>query len=158
MYLRFEVFDHEKIHWLESYICDTAVTFLGAGIALAEPEVKEGGIPYPEGLHANGEGAWSAPQEINHVDSPYFTEIDVYRLENIPGRRVVLNHYPSYQQTTEYTCGPAAAITVLYWYGNKDYDEVSLTKEMKTRGYEYKEEFVDGCSSSGSTDYRQQHC
>ena len=48
-----------------------------------------------------------------------------------------MHHYPSYQQTTEYTCGPAAALTLLYWHGNKDYDELSLSKEMKTRPYPY---------------------
>ena len=69
--------------------------------------------------------------------SPYFAKLDVYQLKSINGRRVVMPHYPSYQQTTEYTCGPAAALTLLYWHGNKDYDELSLAKEMKTRPYPY---------------------
>ena len=70
------------------------------------------------------------PQEINHADSPYFAHLDVYNMESINGRRGVMPHYPSYQQTREYTCGPAAALPLLYWYGNKDYDELSLAKEM----------------------------
>ena len=112
-------------------------TVLCAGTALATPVEKDGVIPYPKGQVPNNEGAWSAPSEINHANSSYFTDIDVYKLESINGRRVVLPHYPSYQQTTEYTCGPAAALTVLYWYGNKDYDELDLAKEMKTRPYPY---------------------
>ncbi len=107
------------------------------GTVFAAPTEKEGVIPYPAGMEPNHEGAWSAPQEINHVDSTYFTDLDIYQLESINGRRVVLPHYPSYQQTTEYTCGPAAALTVLHWYGNKDYDELRLAKEMKTKPYPY---------------------
>ena len=107
------------------------------GTVLAVPVVREGVIPYPAGQTPNQEGAWAAPAEINHDDSPYFTKLDVYQLESINGRRVVMPHYPSYQQTTEYTCGPAAALTLLYWHGNKDYDELSLAREMKTRPYPY---------------------
>lgn len=92
-------------------------------------------IPYPAGLDTQTEGASSAPKEINHADSPYFKHLDIYNMESIPGRRVVLPHYPTYQQSREYTCGPAAALTVLYWYGNTNYDEMSLTKAMKTQGY-----------------------
>ena len=107
------------------------------GTVLAVPVAREGVIPYPAGQAPNQEGAWSAPAEINHDDSPYFAKLDVYQLESINGRRVVMPHYPSYQQTTEYTCGPAAALTLLYWHGNKDYDELSLAREMKTRPYPY---------------------
>ena len=94
-----------------------AVALLAAmmcmGTALAAPAAQEGAIPYPVGQKPNGEGAWSAPQEINHADSPYFVNLDVYNMESINGRRVVMPHYPSYQQTTEYTCGPAAALPFL---------------------------------------------
>ena len=48
-------------------------------------------------------------------------------------RRIILTHYPTYQQMTEYSCGPAAALTVLYYYGNRDYDEQKLVKLMKTK-------------------------
>ena len=37
----------------------------------------------------------------------------------------------SYQQTTEYTCGPAAVITLLRYYG-KDGDEMTIAREMGT--------------------------
>ena len=47
--------------------------------------------------------------------------------------RYVLTHYPVYQQTTEYTCGPAAALTICYWYGDKSQSEASLKKLMNTR-------------------------
>ena len=37
----------------------------------------------------------------------------------------------SYQQTTEYTCGPAAVLTLLKYYG-KSGDELTIAKEMST--------------------------
>ena len=74
-------------------------TALCVGTALAAPVDKDGVIPYPKGVAPNHEGAWSAPSEINHANSPYFTAINVFQLESINGRRVVLPHYPSYQQT-----------------------------------------------------------
>lgn len=110
---------------LACMLCFTAST------TMAEEKV----IPYPAGLDTVTEGASSAPAEINHKNSPYFTKMDFYNMESIPGRRIVLSHYKTYQQAREYTCGPAAALTVLYWYGNRDYDEMSLTKAMKTQGY-----------------------
>lgn len=91
-------------------------------------------IPYPPGMVIDKEGASSAPGEINHKDSVYFKMTDFYSMASTD-ERVMLTHYKTYQQTTEYTCGPAAALTVLYHYGNNDYDEMSLADGMKTQGY-----------------------
>ncbi len=91
-------------------------------------------IPYPENLDIKSTGASSAPDEINHANSIYFTQNDFYNMKST-NNRVILQHYPTYQQTTEYTCGPAAALTVLYHYGNENYDEMSLAAEMKTQDY-----------------------
>lgn len=88
-------------------------------------------IPYPEGLDTTSSGASSAPKEINHAPSCYFSENDYFTMESTK-TRTMLTHYPTYQQTTEYTCGPAAALTVLAYYGNREYTEMSLAKAMKT--------------------------
>jgi len=90
-------------------------------------------IPYPDGLDTMTEGASSAPANINHNFSIYFdTLTDFFELK--PSKnRVILSKYPTYQQTLENTCGPAAALTVLYYFGVKDYDEMSLAVEMKTQ-------------------------
>ena len=88
-------------------------------------------IPYPEGLDTASSGASSAPKEINHAPSCYFSENDYFTMESTK-TRTMLTHYPTYQQTTEYTCGPAAALTVLAYYGNRDYNEMGLAKAMKT--------------------------
>ena len=91
-------------------------------------------IPYPENLDTKTEGASSAPEEINHKDSKYFTENDFYNMT--PTKDLtLLKNYPTYQQSTEYTCGPAAGLTVLYFYGKKNFDEMSLAKRMSAKPY-----------------------
>ena len=73
-----------------------------------------------------------APAEINHPDSIYFSHPDFYNMTSTEGR-IILEHYPTYQQTTEYSCGPAAALTVLNYFGNRDFDEATLIELMKTK-------------------------
>lgn len=70
--------------------------------------------------------------EINHPDSIYYPHLDFYNMTSTDNR-IILKHYPTYQQTTEYSCGNAAALTVLYYYGNRDFDEATLIKRMKTK-------------------------
>ena len=109
---------------------------LGTGAVFAQsndgqmPQV----IPYPEGLDIKSEGASAAPPEINHQPSRYFTALDYYNMQS-NDNLTILSHYPTYQQATEYTCGPAAGLTVLYYFGVKQYDEMGLAREMKTQGY-----------------------
>ena len=92
-------------------------------------------IPYPEGTDTQSEGASSAPKNINHRFSIYFdTMTDYFELPS-SDNRIILQNFPTYQQTKENTCGPAAALTVLYYYGVKNYDEKSLAVEMKTQPY-----------------------
>ena len=77
-------------------------------------------------------GASTAPTEINHADSIYYTHPDFYNMTSTDDR-IILPHYPTYQQTTDYSCGPAAALTVLNYFGNHDFDETTLIKRMKTK-------------------------
>ena len=82
-------------------------------------------IPYPKGLDTKSDGASSAPTEINHKPSAYFTRPDIFELKSNENL-TILSHYPTYQQTTEYSCGPAAALTVLWYYGINDVTEKEL--------------------------------
>ena len=91
-------------------------------------------IPYSESVKSKLEAAASAPAEINHNDSIYFTMNDFYNMKSTKDR-IILEKYPTYQQTQLHTCGPAAGLTVLYYYGNKKYDEISLITGMKTKPY-----------------------
>ena len=81
---------------------------------------------------ADDGGAAAAPEEINHPDSIYYTHPDFYNMPSTDGR-IILPHYPTYQQTSDYSCGSAAALTVLNYFGNHDFDEATLIKRMKTK-------------------------
>ncbi len=91
-------------------------------------------IPYPAGTDTKAEGASSAPKEIDHSDSIYFTQTDYFNLPST-ATRYMITHYPTYQQTREYTCGPAAVLTVLYYYNQQDQTEATLSKGMHTQPY-----------------------
>lgn len=78
------------------------------------------------------EGATSAPADINHPDSIYFPRVDVNALPPAADR-IILTNYPTVQQTTGYSCGPAAALTVLNYFGNRDFDEATLITRMETK-------------------------
>lgn len=79
-------------------------------------------------------GAASVPAEINHEDSIYFAAPDFYNMTS-SGSLIILPQYPTFQQTTEYTSGPAAALTVLRYYDNNFYDEMKIAAEMKSQAY-----------------------
>ena len=81
--------------------------------ALAAPEAEMRVIPYPPGLVTTTVGASAAPAEINHESSPYFTAQDYFTMASTDFR-IILPHFPTYQQTQEHTCGPAAGLMVLY--------------------------------------------
>lgn len=77
-------------------------------------------------------GAQSAPAEINHADSIYYPQLDFYNMTSTASR-IILTHYPTYQQGTEYSCGAAAALTVLKYFGREDFDEPALIQALKTK-------------------------
>lgn len=77
-------------------------------------------------------GAAVAPADINHADSIYYPRIDFYNMTSTADR-IILSHYPTYQQKSDFSCGPACAMTVLNYFGNRDFDEATLIKLMKTK-------------------------
>ena len=86
----------------------------------------------PEPATNDPEGATAAPADINHANSIYFPHIDFSNMTSTDDR-IILTNYPTYQQTTGYSCGPACALTVLYYYGNRDFDEATLIQRMDTK-------------------------
>ncbi len=113
-----------------------ALVFYSAAFAASAGQAGEVRvIPYPDGLDTMSEGASSAPYLINHDFSIYFDTLTDYFELGPSQNRVIISNYPTYQQTRENTCGPAAALTVLYSFGVKNYDEMSLAAEMKTQPY-----------------------
>ena len=81
---------------------------------------------------AENDNPAAAPAEINHPDSIYFAQPDFSNMTSTADR-IILPRYPTCQQTTGYSCGPAAALTVLNFFGNRDFDEAALMKLMKTK-------------------------
>jgi hypothetical protein len=88
-------------------------------------------IPYPKGYDTKSSGASAYAGSGNHLDSRYFAHIDVYNLKSSK-TLTVLPKFQTYQQTTEVTCGPSAALMVLYYYGNKQWDELKIANLMQT--------------------------
>ena len=107
----------------------TAVAFLlfAAGGCFADGHV----IPYPEGYDLISAGS-SAYQGVgNSVDSPYFPKHNFYNMPERPGL-YLLRGFRTYQQTKEMSSAPACALTVLDYFGEKNYTELGLVEKMGT--------------------------
>ena len=89
-------------------------------------------IPIGKVYDRESRGAAYAPEEINHPNSIYYSHVDVDDLTS-NANRIILSDYPTYQQMTGYSCGPSAALTVLYYFGVKNFDEATLVKRMNTK-------------------------
>lgn len=77
-------------------------------------------------------GAAAVDGKANVKDSPYYKKVDVYNLKS-GGSLTILEHYKTYQQTKSYTCGPAAALTVVtHFEGQPLDDEMTMAKIMDT--------------------------
>jgi hypothetical protein len=101
-------------------------------VALSVPVFAgERTIPYPKSYDIISSGASSYLGSSNHPDSIYFAAPDYFEMQS-DNDRTIISHYLTYQQTTEFTCGPASALTVLYYYGEKSYDELKISKMMGT--------------------------
>ena len=77
-------------------------------------------------------GAASAPDDLNHADTIYFAHTNFGDLTSSNGR-IILTHYPTALQKSDFSCAPTCALTVLHWFGNNDFDEATLVREMKTQ-------------------------
>ena len=88
-------------------------------------------IPYPSGYNTTAAGASAYQRKGDHLDSPYFAHPDYFNMTGTDYRTIISN-FMTYQQTTEYTCGPAAVLMVLWHYGVKDKTELQLAKDLKT--------------------------
>jgi hypothetical protein len=71
-------------------------------------------IPFPPGIAIGGAAAYLGT--VDHDPSPYFKHLNVYEMGNTSSR-VILPNFKTYQQTTEYTCGPAALVMAANFRG-----------------------------------------
>jgi hypothetical protein len=72
------------------------------------------------------EGAAGVEREADVQNSPYYVHPDFYNMKS-SGSLTILEQFKTSQQTTEWTCGPAAALMVAEWYGKRgDNNEIDL--------------------------------
>lgn len=77
-------------------------------------------------------GAAQYQGKLDVKNSPYFPQIDIYNLKP-NDHLLILTNYPTIQQNTFYTCGPAAANTVVkYYMKNILHSEAEVGKYMST--------------------------
>lgn len=96
---------------------------------------NENQIPYPQGYDTKSAGASSYNGLANVPQSPYFQQLDFYNMQS-SASLTLLPKFRTYQQTTEYTCGPAAALMVVeHFLGSSPDDELAIGKAMGTRPY-----------------------
>lgn len=98
-------------------VCLLALACVIGSVAESAVMVDSPKIPY-DGIESI-EGAAGVENAADVADSPYYKHPDYYNLEST-GTLTILEHYKTIQQTTEWTCGPAAALTVLEWYGMRN--------------------------------------
>lgn len=120
---------------LLSFILSITLVFLQVGFANADGvgnAAESRVVPYPAGYVTTKEGASSYNGLGNVKQSPYYKALDFYHLQSTD-TLTLLPHYKTYQQTTEITCGPAAALTVLVHFGNTNWQEQDIAKIMGTK-------------------------
>jgi hypothetical protein len=90
-------------------------------------------LPLPPGFSVNDTGGAAASAgKLDVKDSPYYKAPDFYNMKS-GGSLTLLEHYKTYQQTTDYTCGPAAALTVVtHFKGAPLDDELKMARIMGT--------------------------
>lgn len=84
----------------------------------------------------DADGADAFANSLDHPDTVYYAVNDYYNMRSGGGLHI-LSQFETYQQTTEYSCGCAAALMVLNRYGIAGYDELeicALAKADETHG------------------------
>nr|WP_312215047.1 C39 family peptidase [Clostridioides sp.] len=117
------------------------VSFVGCSSKAAEKDKDESKassktkventISFPKGYDIKSSGASSYANSGDHEDSPYFKDLDVYNMKS-SDTLTVIPKFKTYQQTTEYTCGPVSALMVLEHYGEKGNEELKIADIMQS--------------------------
>ena len=106
-------------------LCSALAMQPGKTAASAAPALHSITVPedYPTAQDEDGADAFAGA--MDHADSAYYAIHDFYNAVS-EGDLHILPRFETYQQTTEYTCGAAAALMVLHWYGTDGYDEMQI--------------------------------
>ncbi|MBQ2140997.1 MAG: C39 family peptidase [Acidaminococcaceae bacterium] len=104
-------------------------------------------------LRTDSGGSAAIQGKADIKDSPYYKKVDVYNMKS-GGTLILLEKYKTYQQHTDYTCGPAAALTVVqYFLGNAPDSEMEMAKIMGTHSAGMKD---PGTNTRGMSRYFEQ--
>jgi hypothetical protein len=108
------------------------------GNLTGEMKISEGRDISPDdgadGYYEDGV-AYFEERDGDHADTPYFAKLDFYNMKSTE-TLTILPNYQTIQQSSEWSCGPAAALTVVEYFGNPDgLDEYALS-EMRPQGLE----------------------
>ena len=128
---------NRKLSLLISYIV-LGISLSMANIALAAAAANNATvtenrlIPYPSSYIITSSGAAAYRGIGNVADSPYYLAPDFFSMTSTSSL-TLLPRYKTYQQTTEITCGPAAALTVLYHFGDTTWEEYKIANIMGTK-------------------------
>ncbi|MDD4199979.1 MAG: peptidase C39 family protein [Eubacteriales bacterium] len=111
-----------------------AFCMTGCGDSSSAPEKHA--IGYPENYATNGDdlGADAYDGWCDDAETSYFTINDYFNMES-EGTLHILNSFETYQQTTEFTCGPSSAHMVINWFDPKlakKYDEMTISEMSGT--------------------------
>lgn len=77
------------------------------------------------------EGASAFAGKLDHPDSKYYKHNDFYNMKSDENLHI-LSHFKTYQQTTEYTCGPSCILMMLNWFGVDNYHERYIAEVVKS--------------------------
>ncbi len=107
------------------------VALAASALATAAPALTTGNytdemkIPHAIDL-SEPDGADSIERQGDHPGSPYFAQLDFYNMESTD-TLTILPHFKTQQQSSEWSCGPAAALMVLNYFDKLgDHNEETL--------------------------------
>jgi len=113
-------------------LLSVGVTVSLVGCSLTQPAASQANytndnkIPFGSSVELGG--AASVERQGDVKDSPYYKCPDFYNMKSTD-TLTLLENFKTYQQTTEWTCGPASALMVMEWYGKRNgADDVDLVK------------------------------
>ena len=90
------------------------------------------------------EGAASVERKFDHKGTPYFAHPDIFHMKST-STRTILTGFHTLQQSSEWSCGPAAALMALQWYGKAGtYTEENLANFRHSLQDVHVEGFPDG--------------
>ena len=85
----------------------------------------------PINSNVSNEGPHATRGNFDVKNSTYFKYIDIYNMES-SGSLILLEKFKTYQQTSEYTCGPAALIMAAYYIDGTILNETELAIKAGT--------------------------